>query len=145
MISKLNIQFSAVLSIIMFTFLGCSKDKAHENDPRLKYVGQWNFKSTHYYFSGYYDYSGQTPVWTYTESTTIGYNDSTGSVNIGEHENELIVKFCSNCQTRIYNLTDNGSGDWTILDSTFFHQLLSPPPGYTPTYTTSEVEGWKIK
>lgn len=130
--------------MVSITLTSCIKEKAHENDPRLKYVGEWNFKSTSYYFSGYYDYSGQTPVWTYTESTTIGYDDSTGTVQIGDNENELLVQFCNTCQTRIYNLIENNNGEWTISDSSFFHQITSPPPGYSPTYTTYKVEGVKL-
>jgi hypothetical protein len=142
--AKLKIPFVAFIGLFVLTLLGCAKDKAKENDPRLKYVGQWNFKSTSYYFSGFYDYSGQTPVWTYNESTTIGYNDSTGFVQIGDNENELKVQFCNTCQTRVYNLTQNNSGDWTLSDSTFYHQIQAPPPGYSPTYTTYKVDGWKL-
>lgn len=144
--SKYNISFSLFsVLLVMLVIAGCTKEKAHENDPRLKYVGQWNFKSTSYYFSGYYDYSGQTPVWTYTESTTIGYNDSTGFVKIGENENELLVQFCNTCETRVYNLTQNNSNDWTVTDSTFYHNIQPAPPGYTSAYSTYKVDGWKIQ
>lgn len=110
----------------------------------MKYVGQWNFKSNSYYFSGYYDYSGQTPVWTYTESTSTGYNDSTGTIELGMNENELLIKYCSTCQSQVFKLSDNGQDAWTLTESTFLNDVQPAPPGYAAAYSTYNVEGWKL-
>lgn len=133
-----------ILSLLFIVLIGVSCKKDKKEDPRLKYVGQWNFKSNSYSFSGYYDYSGQTPVWTYSESSSTGYNDSTGSISLGSSENELIIRYCNTCQSEVFNLNENGEGSWTLTESTFFNDIQPAPPGYTSAYSTYNIEGWKL-
>lgn len=133
-----------ILSLLFIVLIGVSCKKDEKEDPRLKYVGQWNFKSNSYSFSGYYDYSGQTPVWTYSESSSTGYNDSTGSISLGSSENELIIRYCNTCQSEVFNLNENGEGSWTLTESTFFNDIQPAPPGYTSAYSTYNIEGWKL-
>ena len=59
-----------------------------------------------------------------------------GSIQLGEEENELIFKYCESCEPIIYNLNDEGEHysenygafiGWTLTDSTFLiwlHLLL---------------------
>ncbi len=124
----------------------CRKDgqSVNPNDPRMKYVGDWNFKGNSYSFSGYYDYSGMDPVWTYSESSSTSYNDSTGSVQLGINENELIFNYCSTCPAVVYNLNENGIGSWTLNETDFYNDVQPSPPGYTPAYSTYNIQGWKL-
>ena len=115
-----------------------------KDDPRTKYVGEWNFKGHSYYFSGFYDYSDSIPVWTYTESESTNYNDSTGSIVLGESDNELLIKYCGSCPPQVYNLDENGQGSWTLNETHFYNDVQPAPPGYTATYTTYNIEGWKL-
>ncbi len=140
------------LLIFLLGFVSCEK----KNDPRLKYIGQWNFKSNNFSYSGYYDYNvppGQSPVWTSTTSTTTLYNDSTGSIQLGENPNELIFKYCESCEPIIYNLNDEGEQysenygafiGWTLTDSTFFNIVTPAPPSYSTSYSTLDIQGWKL-
>jgi len=125
--------------------LSCEK----ENDLRLKYVGDWNFKGNGYSYSGYYIYDSLlNSHWTYNESFTTDYNDSTGSIELGDNSNELIIKYCESCDPVIYNLSDSGEKwsdnygaivGWTLTDSTFFNIISPEPPGYTPSFSTYNI------
>ena len=116
------------------------------------YTGDWNFKGNGYSYSGYYIYNPYAE-WTYTESITTNYNDSTGSIKLGENINELIIKYCESCEPVIYDLNDEGlewsesyggNVGWTLTDTTFFNIIIPPPPSYSPTYSTYNIEGWKL-
>ncbi|GIR11719.1 MAG: hypothetical protein CM15mP23_02940 [Cryomorphaceae bacterium] len=81
------------------------------------------------------------------------YNDSTGSIQSGENIDELIFKYCGNCAPIIYNLNDSGyvyseyyggNTGWIITDSTFFNIVSPPPPSYSSSYSTYNIEGWKL-
>lgn len=138
---KRNILLCSIqLLVLVFIFSSCKKD---EPDPRLQYVGDWNFKGTQYYFSGYYIYN-PNPTWTYTSTYTYDYDDSTGSVSLGNNPNELIIKYSSTGPFEVYNLDENGAGKWTLSKTDFFHQVVPEPPGYSPSYTTYKIEGWKL-
>ena len=142
--------------IICFTFFLISISCNKENDERLKYVGDWNFKGNEFSYSGYYDYNvppGQSPDWVSTSSSSTDYNDSTGSILLAESPNELIMKYCESCDPVIYNLSDSGEKwsdnygalvGWTLTDSTFFNIISPEPPSYTPSFTTYNIEGWKL-
>ncbi|MEK9620309.1 MAG: hypothetical protein VW078_09475 [Flavobacteriales bacterium] len=141
-----------VCTTFLLVLISCEK----ENDPRLKYVGDWNFKGNGFSYSGYYDYNvppGQSPNWISTSSSTTDYNDSTGSILLADNPNELIIKYCESCDPLIYNLSDSGEKwsdnlgaivGWTLTDSTFFNIISPEPPGYTPSYSTYNIEGWKL-
>ncbi len=135
-------QLYLISGIVILSF-SCSKDKVVP-DPRMKYVGDWNFKSNSYHFSGFYDYSGQTPVWTYTESSSTGYNDSTGSIRLGPNKNQIIIIYCSTCMDEIFDLNENGDEKWSLDSVHFFNNILPAPPGYNSSYSTYNVEGWKL-
>ena len=142
--------------IICSTFLLISISCNKENDERLKYVGDWNFKGNEFSYSGYYDYNvppGQSPDWVSTSSSSTDYNDSTGSILLAESPNELIIKYCESCDPVIYNLSDSGEKwsdnygafvGWTLTDSTFFNIISPEPPGYNTSYSTYNIEGWKL-
>ena len=110
----------------------------------MKYVGDWNFKGNSYSFSGYYDYSGMDPVWTYSETSSTSYNDSTGSIQLGVNENELIFKYCSSCPAEVYNINENGLGSWTLNETDFYNDVQPSPPGYSSAYSTYNIQGWKL-
>lgn len=141
-----TVHFFTLLVLVLSVFLSsCRKDKEVDtNDYRSVYVGKWNFKSTTYKFSGYYDYSGFTPIWTYSSSTTIGYNDSTGSVRVGPGKDEIILKYCSSCEEKVLDLKYNGLEAWTINETSYFNDVQPAPPGYTSSYTSIYIEGWKL-
>tara|TARA_B110001452_G_scaffold77945_1_gene63500 strand:+ start:1438 stop:1773 length:336 start_codon:yes stop_codon:yes gene_type:complete len=104
---KIFSRFMLVCSTFLFLFTSCNK----ENDERLKYVGDWNFKGNGFSYSGYYDYNvppGQSPNWVSTSSSSTDYNDSTGSILLAEIPNEIIMKYCESCDPIIYNLSDSG-------------------------------------
>ena len=135
----------------LFIFHSCNK----ENDERLKYIGDWNFKGNGYSYSGYYIYDSLlNSHWTYNETFTTDYNDSTGSIELGDNSNEIIIKYCESCHPVIYNLNENGeqhwsqnSGGnvgWTLTDTTFFKIVTPSPPSYSPSFSTYDVEGWKL-
>tara|TARA_B110000444_G_scaffold97169_1_gene92223 strand:+ start:897 stop:1436 length:540 start_codon:yes stop_codon:yes gene_type:complete len=116
------------------------------------YTGDWNFKGNSFSYSGYYIYTPDAE-WYSTSSSTTSYNDSTGSVQLGENMNELIFKYCESCNPVIYNLNDSGEVwseslggyiGWTLTDSTFFNMVNPGPPSYSPSYSTSNIEGWKL-
>jgi hypothetical protein len=142
--------------IICSTFLLISISCNKENDERLKYVGDWNFKGNEFSYSGYYDYNvppGQSPDWVSTSSSSTDYNDSTGSILLAESPNELIIKYCESCDPVICNLSDSGEKwsdnygafvGWTLTDSTFFNIISPEPPGYNISYSTYNIEGWKL-
>ncbi|MCH2235998.1 MAG: hypothetical protein MK078_17290 [Crocinitomicaceae bacterium] len=141
------------LFVVPFTFfllfsVSCGKDKVNglSNDPRNKYVGTWNFKGNGYYYSGYYIYTGpdMTAEWTYTESYSTDYNDSTGSVAIGPGENDLLIKYCETCSPVTYNLDESGTGSWWINEYEFYNNSNPAPPGYSPVVNTYNIQGWKI-
>tara|TARA_Y100000991_G_scaffold193515_1_gene161619 strand:+ start:115 stop:573 length:459 start_codon:yes stop_codon:yes gene_type:complete len=143
-----------LLSMTIITFIiSCIKEK--ENDPRLKYVGDWNFKGNGYSYSGYYIYDSLlNSHWTYNESFTTDYNDSTGSIELGYNSNEIVIKYCESCHSVIYNLNENGEEEWsdnyranigwTLTDTTFFKIVTPSPPSYSPSFSTYDVEGWKL-
>ena len=117
-----------------------------------KYTGDWNFKGNSFSYSGYYIYNPDAE-WYSTSSSTTSYNDSTGSIQLGENMNELIFKYCESCEPVIYNLNDSGEVwsenfggyiGWNLTDSTFFHMVNPGPPSYSPSYSTSNIEGWKL-
>ena len=116
------------------------------------YTGDWNFKGNGYSYSGYYIYTPYAE-WTYNESFTTNYNDSTGSVQLGENINELIIKYCGSCKPVVYNLNNEGlewsdsfggNVGWTLTDTTFFEIVIPSPPGYSPSFSTYNIEGWKL-
>jgi hypothetical protein len=146
-----------LLSMTIITFIiSCIKEKGNDqNDPRLKYVGDWNFKGNGYSYSGYYIYDSLlNSHWTYNESYTTDYNDSTGSIELGDNSNEIIIKYCESCHSVIYNLNENGEEEWsdsyggnigwTLTDTTFFKIVTPSPPSYSPSFSTYDVEGWKL-
>ena len=149
---KIISRIILVCTTFLLVLLSCEK----ENDPRLKYVGDWNFKGNRFSYSGYYDYNvppGQSPNWISTSSSTNDYNDSTGSILLADNPNELIIKYCESCDPVIYNLSDSGEKwsdnlgaivGWTLSDSTFFNIISPEPTGYTPSYSTYNIEGWKL-
>ena len=123
------------------------------NNPNMDYVGNWNFKGTNFSYSGYYIYTPEAE-WYSTSSSTISYNDSTGSIQLGDNMNELIFKYCEACDPVIYNLNDSGEVwsenlggviGWTLTDSTFFNIVIPGPPSYSPSYSTYDIEGWKLQ
>ena len=141
-----------VCSTFLFLFTYCNK----ENDGRLKYVGDWNFKGNGFSYSGYYDYNvppGQSPNWVSTSSSSTDYNDSTGSILLSEIQNELIIKYSESCDPVIYNLSDSGEKwsdnygafvGWTLTDSTFFNIIIPEPPDYNTSYSTYNIAGLKL-
>jgi hypothetical protein len=149
---KIISRIILVCTTFLLVLLSCEK----ENDPRLKYVGDWNFKGNRFSYSGYYDYNvppGQSPNWISTSSSSTDYNDSTGSILLADNPIELIIKYCESCDPLIYNLSDSGEKwsdnlgaivGWTLTDSTFFNIISPEPPGYTPSYSTYNIEGWKL-
>lgn len=137
-------QVTLILLVFLVLFSACKKEeKSPKDDPRLQYVGEWNFKGTHHYFSGYYIYNPD-PTWTYTSTYTYSYNDSTGSISLGENPDHLLIKYCSTCESKVFKLSENGTGKWTLSETDFFNNIQPAPPGYTPTYTTNQVQGWKL-
>ncbi|MBB77430.1 MAG: hypothetical protein CL844_00320 [Crocinitomicaceae bacterium] len=133
--------------LLLITLVSCQKEDVTNTDPRLRYVGDWNFKSNSYSYSGFYDYNvppGYSPIWTYTESSSSDYNDSTGIISIGLNPYELIIKYCNTCPSQIFMLNENGVNSWTLTDSTFFNDVVPPPPSYSPSYSTLNIEGWKL-
>jgi len=149
---KIISRIILVCTTFLLVLLSCEK----ENNPRLKYVGDWNFKGNGFSYSGYYDYNvppGQSPNWISTSSSTTDFNDSTGCILLADNPNELIIKYCESCDPLIYNLSDSGEKwsvnlgaivGWTLTDSTFFNIISPEPPGYTPSYSTYNIEGWKL-
>jgi hypothetical protein len=149
---KIISHFILVCSSFLFLLISCDK----ENDERLKYTGDWNFKGNSFSYSGYYDYNvppGQPPNWISNSSSSTDYNDSTGSILLADNPNELIIKYCESCDPVIYILSDSGEKwsdnlgaivGWTLTDSTFFNIISPEPPGYTPSYSTYNIEGWKL-
>ena len=141
----------------MVFFFACEKEENHDdaNDPNMVYVGDWNFKGSGVSYSGYYVYDSLlNSEWIANVTYTTNYNDSTGSIQLGENIDELIFKYCEICDPVIYNLNDSGfvwsenlGGDigWTLTDSTFFHIITPPPPGYSTSYSTYDIEGWKLE
>lgn len=150
---KIISRIILVCTTFLFLFTYCNK----ENDGRLKYVGDWNFKGNSFSYSGYYDYNvppGQSPNWVSSSSSTTDYNDSTGSIELGDNSNEIIIKYCESCHSVIYNLNENGEEEWsdnyggnigwTLTDTTFFKIVAPSPPSYSPSFSTYDVEGWKL-
>ena len=149
---KIISRIILVCTTFLLVLLSCEK----ENDPRLKYVGDWNFKGNGFSYSGYYDYNvppGQSPNWVSTSSSSTDYNDSTGSILLSEIQNELIIKYSESCDPVIYNLSDSGEKwsdnygafvGWTLTDSTFFNIISAEPPGYSVSFSTYNIEGWKL-
>ena len=154
-----------LLFIPLIFFFGCEKENdisyANEeqenndsnNNLNMDYVGNWNFKGNSFSYSGYYIYTPEAE-WYSTSSSTISYNDSTGSIQLGENINELIFKYCEICEPIIYNLNDSGfvysenlGGDigWILTDTSFFNIVTPPPPSYSTSYSTYSIEGWKLQ
>ena len=151
-------SFLVIVTVIFF--FACDKaiekDESHDNSnhPNMVYVGDWNFKGSGVSYSGYYTYDSLlNSEWVSEVTYTINYNDSTGSIEQGENENELVFKYCNDCTPVIYNLNDSGlvysenyGGyiGWELTDSTFINIITPPPPGYSPSYSTYDIEGWKL-
>jgi hypothetical protein len=154
-----------LLFIPLIFFFSCEKENevsyANEeeehnypdNHPNMDYVGNWNFKGNSFSYSGYYIYTPEAE-WYSTSSSTINYNDSTGSIQLGDNMDELIFKYCEACEPVIYNLNDSGEVwsenlggfvGWTLTDSTFFNMVNPGPPSYSPSYSTYNIEGWKLQ
>ena len=140
------------LFIPFIFFLGCEEDKA--NYISSIYNGNWNFKGYGISYSGYYVYDSLlNSEWMTNVTYFTDYNDSTGSIQSGENIDELIFKYCGNCAPIIYNLNDSGyvyseyyggNTGWIITDSTFFNIVSPPPPSYSSSYSTYNIEGWKL-
>ena len=119
------------------------------------YTGNWNFKGNEFSYSGYYVWDSlMNSEWVTNITINTNYNDSTGSIQLGENVNELIFKYCESCDPIIYNLNDSGlvyspslGGDvgWTLTETTFFNIVIPTPPGYSSSYTTVDIEGWKLE
>jgi hypothetical protein len=150
-----NLKIISSIILVFTTFLLVLLSCEKENDPRLKYVGDWNFKGNGYSYSGYYIYDSLlNSHWTYNESFKTDYNDSTGSIELGDNSNEIIIKYCESCHSVIYNLNENGEEEWsdnyggnigwTLTDTTFFKIVAPSPPSYSPSFSTYDVEGWKL-
>ena len=54
----------------------------------------------------------------------------------------------------IYNLSDSGfvyspnlgsNVGWVLTDSTFFKIVTPSPPGYSTSFSTYDIEGWKLQ
>ena len=154
-----------LLFIPLIFFLSCEKESDisyvnemeenndPDNHPNTDYVGNWNFKGNSFSYSGYYIYTPEAE-WYSTSSSTTSYNDSAGSIQLGENMNELIFKYCETCETVIYNLNDSGEVwsenlgglvGWTLTDTTFFNMVNPEPPSYSPSYSTYNIEGWKLQ
>ena len=144
-----------LLFTTIIVFFGCERELEKNNTnnhPNIDYVGNWNFKGNGYSYSGYYIYTPEAE-WYSTSSSTINYNDSTGSIQLGENMDELIFKYCEACEPVVYNLNDSGEVwseslggyvGWTLTDSTFFNMVNPGPPSYSPSYSTYNIEGWKL-
>lgn len=134
-----------LFTAIVLTVFACKKEEVElvQEDPRLKYVGDWNFKGNSFSYSGYYIYNPE-PTWTSTSSSSTSYNDSTGSIALGSNIDELIVTYCSTCQPVVYDIRENGAGKWTLSETEFFNDVQPSPPGYTSSYTTYNIQGWKL-
>lgn len=138
-------------------FLGCEIEE-ETNDisyhPNMDYVGDWNFKGNGFTYSGYYVYDSlMNSEWVANTTITTNYNDSTGSIQLGENINELVFKYCASCEPIIYNLNDSGlvwsetlggNVGWVLTDTTFFNIVTPQPPGYSTSYSTYDIEGWKL-
>ncbi len=134
------------------------KEENHDdaNHPNMVYVGDWNFKGIEYSYSGYYIYDSlMNSEWVIDDEIITNYNDSTGSIQLGVNDNELIFKYCESCTPVIYDLNNNGEQEWsesngnntgwTLTDSTFFHIIIPSPPGYSTSFSTYDIEGWKLQ
>ena len=101
-----------LLVILLVLFIGCEDEVNSGNftsNYNSIYVGDWNFKGNGVSFSGYYTYDSLlNSQWVENVTITTNYNDSTGSVQLGENINELIFKYCESCEPIIYNLNDSG-------------------------------------
>ncbi len=152
-----------VLALItMIFFFACEKEVEKEenqndtNHPNMIYVGDWNFKGNEYSYSGYYVYDSlYNSEWVIDDEIITHHNDSTGSIQLGENDDELIFKYCESCPPVIYDLNNNGEEQWsegngnyigwTLTDSTFFRIVTPSPPGYSTSYSTYDIEGWKLQ
>ena len=85
------------------------------------------------------------PEWTYTESFFTSYNGSSGSVDIGVGENDLLISYFGTCEPVVYNLHENGLEAWWISETEFYNDVNPGPPSYSPAYTTYNIQGWKIE
>ena len=151
----MRILFVFVLLLGLFS---CRKENEYQdqnqNDPRLKYEGQWNFIGNGVTYTGYYVYDSlMNSQWVSNVTVTTNYNDSTGSIQLGQNENELVFKYCESCNPVIYNLDDMGlvlspnygaNIGWTLTDTTFINIVTPQPPGYTTSYSTYNLEGRKL-
>jgi hypothetical protein len=156
-----TLKKSFLLFITIIFFFACEKEEEKQenqdntNHPNMVYVGDWNFKGNEYSYSGYYTYDSlMNSEWVIDDEMITNYNDSTGSIQLGVNDNELIFKYCESCNPVIYNLNDSGfvyspnlGGEtgWVLTDTTFFHIVIPSPPGYSTSYTTVDIEGWKLQ
>ena len=119
-----------------------------------RYTGNWNFKGNGVSYSGYYTYDSLlNSEWVSNVTMTTNYNDSTGSIQLGANINELIFKYCESCEPIIYNLNDSGffwseslggNTGWSLTDTTFYSIITPAPPSYSTSYSTYDIEGWKL-
>ena len=119
------------------------------------YTGNWNFRGNGISYSGYYVYDSLlNSEWVSNVTYTTNYNDSLGTIQIGENIDELVFKYCETCDPIIYNLNDSGfvyseslGGNigWVLTDTTFFNIVTPQPPGYSSSYSTYNIEGWKLE
>ena len=151
---------SFLVIVTCIFFFACNKaiekdeNQSNSNNSNMVYIGDWNFKGSGVSYSGYYSYDSLlNSEWVSDVTYITNYNDSTGSIELGLSENELVFKYCSYCDPVIYNLNDSGlvysenyGGNigWTLTDSTFFNIITPPPSGYSPAYSTYDIEGWKL-
>lgn len=143
-ISQNVIRKSILFVGVVSALVSCRKDEVEIfDDPRTAYIGDWNFKGNYYYFSGFYVYNPDAQ-WTYITETRTDYNDSTGTIKMGDNLNEIIIKYCASCPEQIYDLDENGMGAWHINENDFYNDVQPAPPGYNPTYTTYNIQGWKL-
>ncbi len=149
----------SVLIFILVLF-ACEKENNtntntnSENHSNMRYVGDWNFKGNEYTYSGYYIYDSlMNSSWVIDDEMITHYNDSTGSIQLGANINELIFKYCESCEPVIYNLSDSGffyspelgnNVGWILTDSTFFKIITPSPPSYSTSFSTADIEGWKL-
>ena len=144
-----------LLFISIILLISCEKTSNNDldNNPNIGFVGNWNFKGNSFSYSGYYIYTPEAE-WYSTSSSSTLYNDSTGSIQLGENANELIFKYCESCEEVVYDVSDNGfywsenlgsNTGWELTDTSFLHIITPPPPSYSTSYSTYNIEGWKLQ
>ena len=152
-------KYLLVLGTVVI-FFSCTKDSEirsiddNINHLNSVYVGDWNFKGNEISYTGYYVYDSLlNSTWVSDVNYTTNFNDSMGSVEFGDNINELVFRYCEACKPVVYSLEDSGMVysekfggfiGWTITDSTFYNVVNPGPPGYSTSYSTYNIEGWKL-